>query len=123
MTREAQRLIPAIRFSKYGPDTWGPYWDAIFGWDEDTERLVAPVTQWKLSSTAVNVARSYWDAREYRRLAYESVYGSDPEQWPVQHPGIVLGDCAACLRCHHFVPHCGSLRALDLARLHETSGT
>lgn len=122
MTQEGKRLIPATRFSKYGLGTWGPYWDVIFGWEEGTERLVAPITQWKLSSTAVNVARSYWNAREYRRLAYESVYGTDPEQWPAQHPGVVLGERPACLRCHYFGKRSAPLDALDLARRHETSG-
>lgn len=122
MSRGSERLQPAIRFSQHAPNTWGPYWEAIFGWDPGTERLVTGFTQWKLSSTAVNVARGYWNRREYHRLTYESVYGSDPEHWPSRHPGIVLGDRPGCLRCHYLGARTAPPDALDLAWRHEASG-
>jgi hypothetical protein len=41
-------------------------------------------------STGVNVARRLWDQREELRAAYEAEHGSDPENWPHRHPGIVI---------------------------------
>ncbi|MEO6794217.1 MAG: hypothetical protein ABI253_03900 [Mycobacterium sp.] len=117
MSGEKQQLKPSTRWSDYGRGTWGPYWDAMFG-----SQMVTGWVNWKRGSTGVNVARLYWYQREYLRLACESVYGSDPAAWPSQHPGVVLGDRAACLRCHYFGSHSGPLPALDLARRHETSG-
>jgi len=118
MSGEKPRLEPATRWSDYGRNTWGPYWDAMFG----AGRMVTPWINWKRGSTGVNIVRKYWYQREYLRRAYESVYGSDPTKWPSQHPGVVLGDRPACLRCHYIGASSGRLSALDLARSHETSG-
>jgi hypothetical protein len=117
MNEKKQELKPSTRWSDHGPNTWGPYWDAMF-----SPAMVTGWINWKRGSTGVNIARLYWYEREYLRLAYESVYGSDPANWPSQHPGVVLGDRAACLRCHYFGTWSGPLPALDLARRHETSG-
>lgn len=117
MSGEKQQLKPSTRWSDYGRGTWGPYWDAMF-----SPRMVTGWINWKRGSTGVNIARRYWYQREYLRLAYESVYGSDPVNWPSQHPGVVLGDRAACLRCHYFDLQGAALEALDSARRHETSG-
>jgi hypothetical protein len=81
----------------------------------------------------VNIARRLWDQREYLRRTYESVHGTDPAEWPSQHPGVVLDEVlwvvhAACLRCHWFDPTGHGMRspddlqqALVLARRHEDS--
>jgi hypothetical protein len=55
-------------------------------------------------STGVNVARRLWDQREELRAAYEAKHGSDPDNWPHRHPGIVIDAVqwvahAACLGC------------------------
>ncbi len=55
-------------------------------------------------STGVNVARRLWDQREELRAAYEVEHGSDPDNWPHRHPGIVIDAVqfvahAACLGC------------------------
>lgn len=117
MTGKGDRLRPSTRWSDHAPNTWGPYWDVLFG-----PGMVTSWTDWKRGSTGVNIVRRYWDQREYRRRIYESVYGSDPASWPSQHPGVALGDCAVCLRCHYFSLHSGQIGALDLAWRHESSG-
>ena len=112
-------LRPSTRFSQGHANTWGPYWDVLFppttctGW-----------INFKRGSTGVNVARRFWDQREYLRRAYEAVHGRDPEAWPSRHPGVVLdavsgGQHAACLGCQWFGP--SGYVALKTARLHETS--
>jgi hypothetical protein len=45
-------------------------------------RMVTPWINGKRGSTGVDIARRYWDQREYLRLTYEPVYGSDPLNWP-----------------------------------------
>ncbi len=111
-----------------GANTWGPYWDALF-----PPRPVTPWINFKRLSSGVNVARRLWDQREYLRRLYESAHGTDPSDWPSQHPGVVLDEVlwvahAACLRCHWLDPVGHSVRthdeleqALDLARRHEMS--
>lgn len=114
-------LKPSTRWSDYGRNTWGPYWDVLF-----PPSMVTGWIDWKLGSTGVGVARLLWAQREYLRRTYESVYGTDPAGWPSQHPGVILGGGqtsldAACLRCNYFDPHHSAARALELARRHETS--
>lgn len=93
-------LRPSTQFS--AANTWGPYWNALF-----PPSLVTEWIDFKRRSTGLNVARRLWDQREYLRRTYESVYGTDPEGWPSQHPGVVLDEVlwmahAACLRCRWF---------------------
>ena len=119
-------LRPSTQFSTANP--WGAYWNALF-----PPRLVTPWIDFKRTSTGLNVARRLWDQREYLRRTYESVYGTDPEGWPSQHPGVVLDEVlwiahAACLRCqwfdaggHNMQRPEGLRQALVLARRHETS--
>ena len=127
MTDQGEPLKPSSRPSG-GANTWGPYWDALF-----PPRLVTPWINWKRTSSGVNVARRLWDQREYFRHTYELVHGTDPAEWPSQHPGVVLDEVlwvahAACLRCHWFDPTGHSMerpdelqKAIALARRHETS--
>ena len=66
--------------------------------------LVTPWIRFKVKSTGVNVARRLWDQREELREAYEVEHGSDPDNWPHRHPGIVIDAVqfvahAACLGC------------------------
>ena len=122
------QLMPSTRASAGAEDTWGPYWNALF-----PPRLVTPWINWKRRSSGVNVARRLWDQREYLRRTYESVHGTDPAEWPSQHPGVVLDEVlwiahAACLRCQWFDATGHSMQrpddlqqALVLARRHETS--
>ena len=119
-------LRPSTQFSADNP--WGAYWNALF-----PPSLVTPWIDFKRRSTGLNVVRRLWDQREYLRRTYESVYGSDPEGWPSQHPGVVLDEVlwmahAACLRCrwfdvggHYTKSPVGLKQALGLARRHETS--
>ena len=119
-------LRPSRQFG--GDNTWGAYWNALF-----PPRLVTPWIDFKRMSTGVNVARRLWDQREYLRRTYEAVYGTDPEGWPSQHPGVVLDEVLwiahpACLRCrwfdaggHNMKRPEGLRQALVLARRHETS--
>lgn len=127
MTDQGEPLKPSSRPSG-GANTWGPYWDALF-----PPRLVTPWINWKRTSSGVNVARRLWDQREYFRHTYELVHGTDPAEWPSQHPGVVLDEVlwvahAACLRCQWFDATGHSMRSPDdlqeavvLARRHETS--
>ena len=112
-------LKNSTRWSAGASSTWGPYWDALF-----PPRQVTGWIDWKRGSTGVNVARRFWDQREYLRRTYQSVHGDDPEEWPSRHPGVVLDavpsiDHAACLGCQWFEPGGHSPRLL--ARRHETS--
>jgi hypothetical protein len=121
-------LKPSTNWSASAGHSWGPYWDAMFGPSMVTEWI-----DWKRGSTGVNIARRLWDQREYLRRTYESVHGTDPAEWPSQHPGVVLDEVlwvahAACLRCHWFDSSGHSMRspadlqqALVLARRHEMS--
>jgi hypothetical protein len=64
--------------------------------------LVTPWIRFKVMSTGVNVARRLWDQREELREAYEVEHGSDQDDWPHRHPGIVIDAVqwvahAACL--------------------------
>lgn len=109
-------IKPSTRWSAGAQNSWGPYWDAMF-----TPSEVPAWIDWKRGSTGVNIARRYWDEREYLRRTYESVHGTDPEAWPSRHPGVVLnavrsGGYAACLGCQWFAPG-----GLTRARRHETS--
>jgi hypothetical protein len=85
--------------------------------------MVTRWVDWKRGSTGVNVARRFWEQREYLRHCYEAVYGTDPERWPSRHPGVVLDavpaiDHAGCLGCQWFdTSHHGALQS---ARRHET---
>ena len=70
-------------------------------------RLVTPWIRFKVMNTGVNVARRLWDQREELREAYEAEHGSDPENWPHRHPGIVIDAVqfvahGACLGCQWF---------------------
>lgn len=112
------QLRPSRRWSIGYENSWGPYWDAMFG-----PRMVTAWVDWKRGSTGVNIARQLWMRREYLRRTYEAVYGANPDDWPSEHPGVVLGRGeAACLRCRWFArPIGGPVRTLDVARRHETS--
>ena len=127
-TSQGGPLKPSTPWSSGASGIWGPYWDAPF-----PPRPVTPWINFKRGSTGVNVARRFWDEREYLRNTYEAVYGSDPAVWPSQHPGVLLDAVfwiahPACLRCHWFHAAGYSMknpddlkRALVLARRHETS--
>lgn len=111
-------LKPSTVWAARSSGSWGAYWAVLF-----PPALVTGWVDWKRGSTGVNVARRFWDQREYLRRAYETVHGRDPDQWPSRHPGVVLDavpsiDHAACLGCTWFAPgHHGALRS---ARQHET---
>ena len=110
---------PSTQLSACYSSTWGPYWDAMF-----PPAMVTDWIDWKRGSTGVNIARRFWDQREYLRRTYESVYGNDPEAWPSRHPGVVLDavpsiDHAACLGCQWF--DVGRGAPYRRAKLHETT--
>jgi hypothetical protein len=80
-------------------DTWGPYYSAQF-----PPTKVTPSINFKRKGSGVNVVRRHWDQREELRAAYEAEHGSDPENWPHRHAGIVIDVVqfvahAACLGC------------------------
>jgi len=85
-----------------GRDTqtpWGPYYSAQF-----PPTKVTPWINFKRMGSGVNVVRRHWDQREELRAAYEIEHGSDPDNWPHRHPGIVIDAVqfvahAACLGC------------------------
>ena len=119
MTLNQGPIKPSTRFSAGREDSWGPYWDVMF-----PPTQVTGFINWKRGSTGVNIARRFWEQREYLRGAYEAVFGSDPDAWPSRHPGVVLdavpeGRYGACLRCQWLGPR--GYPALKTARLHETS--
>jgi hypothetical protein len=83
--------------------------------------------------SGVNVARRHWDQREELRAAHEAEHGSDPENWPHRHPGIVIDAVqfvphAACLGCQWIDQPGTSMEepgwreaAAAVARRHESS--
>jgi hypothetical protein len=95
--------------------------------------LVTPWIRFKVMSTGVNVARRHWNQREELRAAYEAKYGSDAENWPHRHPGIVIDAVqfvahAACLGCQWIDQPGTSMEepgwreaAAAVARRHESS--
>ena len=79
---------------------WRAYHQSMF----PPDRLVTPWIRFKVMSTGVNIARRLWDHRDELREAYEAEHGSDPDNWPHRHPGIVIDAVqfvahAACLGC------------------------
>lgn len=111
-------LKPSTVWSGGASRTWGAYWDVMF-----PPGLVTGWVDWKRGSTGVNIARRFWDQREYLLRTYEAVHGIDPDQWPSRHPGVVLDavpsiDHAACLGCQWL--DTGHHAALLAARRHET---
>lgn len=108
-------------------NSWGPYWDAMFG-----PAMVTGWINWKRGSTGVNIARRLWTQRESLRHAYVSTHGWDPTAWPVQHPGVVLDAVLwmahpACLRCQwfgngYYIKHREEMREAEVAaHQHELS--
>jgi hypothetical protein len=83
--------------------------------------------------SGVNVVRRHWDQREELRAAYEAEHGSDPDNWPHRHPGIVIDAVqfvahAACLGCQWLAQPGNSMSdegwreaAAAVARRHESS--
>ena len=70
---------------------------------------VTPSINFKRMGSRVNVVRRHWDQREELRAAYEVEHGSDPDNWPHRHPGIVIDAVqfvahAACLGCQWINP-------------------
>jgi hypothetical protein len=116
---------------------WTP--STSLGWRAYHESMCPPgglVTLWirfKVMSTGVNVARRLWDQREELRAAYEAEHGSDPENWPHRHPGIVIDAVqfvahTACLGCQWIDQPGSSMEetgwreaAAAVARRHERS--
>lgn len=99
---------------------WQPYLTALFPSPPASE-----FHKWKRCTTGANIARRYWEQREYLRRNYESVFGEDRALWPSRHPGVVLDAVpstshAACLGCQWFEPY--SRDPLLSARRHEISG-
>lgn len=110
---------PATYRSAAGTYGMWAYWDALFPTPPRSEFI-----KFKRNSAGVNIARRFWDQREYLRHTYESVFGDDPNGWPSRHPGVALdavpkGVHAACLGCTWFDPH--GRRPLQDARRHETT--
>ncbi|MFW0793310.1 hypothetical protein AAFP30_05820 [Gordonia sp. CPCC 205515] len=87
----------------------------------------------KRETSGMNVSRRLWDQRQGLRRDYEAVHGTDPTQWPVRHPGVVLDAVqwiahSACLGCEWmdrqgvYMKESGwRERALAAAREHEES--
>src|SRR4029453_8430189 len=65
---------------------WRAYHQSMF----PPGRPVTPRIRFKVMSSGVNVARRLWDHREGLRAAYEVEHGSDQDDWPHRHPGIVI---------------------------------
>lgn len=115
-------LRPMRRAPSDAATTWGPYYEAL-----NPPCLVDMIVNWKVVPEKFERAERLWQQRQEKRRAYEIVYGAEPELWPTQHPGIVLGANAACLGCNWF--HVGGRHRSDgvyeqhwkLARRHETS--
>lgn len=59
---DRQSLHPARRWSAGASGSWGPYWEALY-----RPAMVTSWIDWKRGSTGVNVARRFWDQREYLR--------------------------------------------------------
>ncbi len=90
------------------PGTWWPPGDES-GWEDYHRQLydLASATdgfsRWKIQSSGVNVARQLASARNRGLAAWVRTHGTDPEDWPLQHPPAVLWlpsmAHAGCLRC------------------------
>jgi hypothetical protein len=81
-------------------EVWATYCRQLY---PGHERPRTAFGAWKLATTAVNITRSLWEARERARLRWQSDYEPDPAGWPVEHPPVVLWvpnvASAACLQC------------------------
>ena len=94
---------------------------------------MTPWINFKRMGSGVNVVRRHWDQREELRAAYEGEHGSDPDNWPHRHPGIVIDAVqfvahAACLGCQWIDQPGTSMEepgwrdaAAAVARRHESS--
>lgn len=110
-------------------ESWGPYCELFF-----PPRRVTSWTYFKRITTGANVVHRLWDQREELRRRYEAAHGSDPDQWPHRHPGVVLDAVewvahAACLRCQWLDDRGTSMRdsgwhgeAMAIAVRHQDSG-
>ena len=114
-------LGPLKRAPAYAASTWGPYYNAL-----NPPRQVHFMVQWKAVPKWYDRAAEIWRQRQLLRRTYEAVHGEVPDRWPAQHPGVVLGQYAACLRCQWIadggVPVDGSFeKHWELVRLHEST--
>jgi hypothetical protein len=115
-------LEPSTRAPSYAATTWGPYYEALH-----PPCRVHWIVNWKAVPKYIDHATSLWHRRQELRRAYAAAHGSDPANWPVQHPGVLLGPHAACLGCNWFLER-GYYRGdgvfqrpVDLSRRHEAS--
>ncbi len=119
---ESDSSVPLTRAPSYAASTWGPYYEALH-----PPGRVHWIVNWKVVPKWIDHAANLWHRRQELRRAYETVHGSDPAKWPVQHPGVLLGFHAACLGCNWFLErgYYGGdgvfQQPVDLARRHEAS--
>lgn len=115
-------MVPLRRAPSEAATSWGPYYDALH-----PPGTVHMMTAWKLVRGWMAYAEMLWQQREELRRSYEENHGSDPELWPVRHPGVLLGAKAACLGCHwlhyggRYLDDGGYEQHWKLARRHEES--
>ena len=64
---------------------------------------------WKYATTAVDITRGFWVARERARATWEAEHRDDASAWPISHPPVVLWlpaiAKAACLACTWIDPN------------------
>src|SRR5664280_613359 len=81
-------------------EEWADYYRQLFPGYADPRNIVEV---WEYATTATGTAEGFWVARQDLRSAWESEYGSHPEEWPCSHPPAVLRHDgiakAACLGC------------------------
>jgi hypothetical protein len=44
---------------------------------------------WRYATTAVDITRGFWVARERARATWEAEHGDDASAWPISHPPVV----------------------------------
>jgi len=92
--------MTALDRFRWGDEPWADYYRSLFpGHTHPRNNFDA----WKYSTTAVNVARALWGARERALRQWERDHGVDRGPWPVDHPPVVLWlpyiARGACLNC------------------------
>ena len=81
-------------------EAWADYYQQMFPHYEHPGSAFAA---WKYATTAVDVAKTCWEAREEGRADWVAEHGGDISAWPVLHPPFVVHlpqlYWAACLGC------------------------
>lgn len=97
-------------------EAWADYYRQMFPHHEHPDSAFAV---WKYATTAVDVARTCWEAREKGRADWTTEYGNNVSAWPIAHPPFVLhipqiywAGCLGCTWVARSGPNAAAAKAL-----------